>query len=429
MTALSGPFVLDATNGSDSLASGVRLLGSTAVTTQALFSSGSSGLQCSSTAGMSAGDVIYVPSNTSGRKFNVIASVLDSSNISCDYNWGDSGNGVAIYVGGKRATLGGLTEVFDATLGFDSEVKLETDVTMNASAACGSSRSIKIYSDQEQTQRKITTNQKHPLGGGKWDLADLTFHSTYGSDARLLRSDGTVGRARLTAQRCVFGDVDDVNNFAFILNGLTLSSIGTQPNYITMRGCLVVNLTEAFGGYMHLDLQNCHIKNMPYINYPELSGSLNTTQLVANISGCLIENVTKIDRSTNGSAVRLHGNIFDGIAGSPIFGEKGFSYDSSNPCPNFYNNILTNCAAVSDNVEGAGNILYNTSTNISGLLYSTTLSSDPYVDRAGGDLNFTSDVTDLFTNSFSRVKQFGFNHEAGGGGGVSSVGMNGGING
>jgi hypothetical protein len=103
MTALSGAIIFNnGGSGSDTTASGCGP--ATTITQTLMFSSGSATTNMSSTSGLSAGDIIYVPSNT-GRKFNVIASVDTSSTVTCDENWDDSQMGVSGYIGGKRSTI------------------------------------------------------------------------------------------------------------------------------------------------------------------------------------------------------------------------------------------------------------------------------------------------------------------------------------
>lgn len=435
MTALSGPFKINATSGNDATASGV---GPTqAVTTQAQFSSGSTQMQVSSSTGMSQGDVVYVPSNTSGRKFNIIASIDSLNGITCDYQWGDSSFGSAIYVGGKRATLGGLAEVFDQTDGFDCDVLLETDVTMNSTAVCGSSRRVKIYSDST-TQRTITTNQQYPFSGGIWHFEYLTFHSTYGSTARLFRSESTAsaGRSQVTAYHCIFGDANNTNNFQYLINGVTSSTIITSAIVpFVAHDCVFVNLA-AVGGFFKPSFYGCHFKDLDYIHYPYLSGSANAAYALTDgsyITGCFFENCTRIDYSNNGTRAHFYGCVFDGLAGSNFLGTltPAFAYSSTYPAKRFYKNLITNSSVVGDNVVGRDTFIYNTSTNISGLESPTTLSSDPYVDRANGDFDFTSDAyTSFAANNLSRIEALGFiSTPTGGGGGVVRITMNGGIDG
>ena len=400
MTALTGPFIVNS-GGSDSTASGVGP--STAVSFSAMIDSSSSPTQVtasSGVSGLSAGDVLFA--NTSnGRKFNVIASIssqFGTTTITCDYSWADNFMGT-VYCGGKRATLGGLADVFDTTNGFDCEVSLETDVTMNATATCGSSREVKIYSDTSKTRRKITTNQQYPFSGGNWTFTDLTFHSSYSSsDGRLFRSEFSTGYASVIAENCIFGDVNNTNNFNQLVNAVSSVTALNTPMPFYARGCLFVNFNRAVGAAYRPHFIDCHFADMPYINQG-MYGGVNADLLVEGMfSNCFFENVSRIDSATDGRYLAFSGCIFDGLAGTnpdPV-GAASFNFDNGKECPLFSNNLLTNCGFISDEVQGRGNILYNTTTGMAAFTQSETLASDPYTNRSGGDFTLTSSMQNRF---------------------------------
>jgi len=421
MTALTGPFLVNDSTGSDTASSGIGP--STAVSFTGLIDASGSPTQVTtndSVSGIAAGHVLYANSISSGRKFNIVASVstsFGSTTITCDFDWGDNFNGTVV-CGGKRDTLGGLADAFNTTNGFDCEVSLETDVTMNATATCGSSRQVKIYSSEAKTRRKITTNQQYPFSGGNWTFTDLTFHSSYSSsDARLFRNESSVGFATVIAENCIFGDVDNTNNFNQLINGLSSATALNTPMPFHARGCLFVNFDRTAGGAWRPLFINCHFKDMPYINQGMYNGISYDTTAQGVFSGCFFENVVRIDSSTEGRYIAFSGCIFDGLTGTDpgSLGTAVFKYDNGKECSMFSNNLLTNCSYISDEVEGRGNILYNTTTGIAAFTLSETLGSDPYKNRSGGDFDFTDSVANRFQNDLGtrQMNAFAFHHTGG----------------
>lgn len=433
MTALTGPFLVNDSTGSDTASSGIGP--STAVSFTGLIDASGSPTEVTtndSVSGISAGHVLYADTISSGRKFNIVASVSESfgtTTITCDFSWGANFNGTVV-CGGKRDTLGGLADAFNTTNGFDCEVSLETDVTMNATATCGS-RNVTIFSSETKTRRKVTTNQQYPFSGGNWKFIDLTFHSTSSlTDRRLFRSESSVGFASVFAENCIFGDVDNTNNFEQLINGISSASILNTPMPFNAVCCLFVNFNRAVGGGFKPRFIDCHFKDMPYINYGEYNNIPFDMLMQGDFVSCFFQNVTRVDYSTDGRYVTFSANVFDGLAGTTgFFGTPAFNYDSGKESENFEGNLLTNCTNVGDEVEGDRNYLYNTSTGIGGLTNSVTLGSDPYVDRSSGNFDFTTDAASRFEFDFGdrKTKMFAQHHASGGG--FTKVGLNGGIDG
>ena len=441
MTALSGSFVVNASTGSDSTASGLGP--STAVSFTGLIDVMMAPTEVQtndSTGSIAAGDVLYAGSITSGRKFNVVASVstvFGTTTITCDHQWGANFNGTVV-CGGKRATLTNMVEVCDGTLGFDNEIKLETDVDLDANMTCGSSsRSVYIYSDSATTRRVITTNQLKPLQGGAYRFEGLEFRSDYGAGAELFASDSTYGTLTVIARSCIFGDTNDTNNFDALSRAERTSQL---LNYIKFDAvnCMFVNCNQV-AAFWDVNWVNCYFKENNYINYPNSPG---TTALYAaghlrgQVVDCVFENTSGnsyIDRSNDGRYIVWLNNTFDGLTGS--FATMVFSYDSTSfgatgyPCQDFHFNLLTNCSYIGNEAEGVYNQLYNTANNINGLSHSITLSSDPYVNRAGGDRQIKASEQQQFETSWDNesTKQYGYNYAAAGG--FRRIGLSGGING
>ena len=434
MTALTGPFLVNASTGSDTAASGVGP--STAVSFTGLIDASGAPAEVTttgSTTGITAGHVLFAQTST-GIQFNVVASIsttFGTTTITCDSDWGENFNSTVV-CGGKRASITNMVEVFNGSDGFECDVELETDVQWDATTISGNPSFIrKIYSSESGTRRTITSDQQYQIKGGQWYFLDLTFHcdsSTY--DTRLFRSESSTGKAQCVAENCIFGDVDDVNNYNYISNGVSSSSAFLNPLCIYARGCLFVNFKTALGGILAPSLYNCIIRDIPRLHYPVLNGSFFDTPLNGDITGCLITNVDRLDNGTDGREARWVGNIIEDLNGTAGFaGEEALVYSSSKKCNDFRNNILTNCSNVGSYVEGRGNIFYNTSGGVGEFEQTITLSSDPFKDASSGDFDFTTSQQALFDMNFGsdKVKVYGFNHA--GGGGFTKVGLNGGIDG
>ena len=268
MTALTGPFLVNASTGSDTAASGVGP--STAVSFTGLIDASTAPTQVTTTgsaSGITAGHVLFAQTS-SGIEFNVVASVsttFGTTTITCDSDWGANFSGT-VYCGGKRASITNMVEVFNTTNGFECDVKLETDVNWDATTISGSTAFVrKIYSSEAGTRRVITSDQQYQIKGGSWHFVDLTFHSdSASSDNRLFQSESSTGRAKCVAENCIFGDVDDTKNYQYLNNGVSSASAFLNPLYLNARGCLFVNL-YAIGGYMYVGLYNCHMKGLNYL--------------------------------------------------------------------------------------------------------------------------------------------------------------------
>jgi hypothetical protein len=103
MTALNNPIVF-ASSGSDTAASGSeRALGSSVVSGQVQWSSGTNYGNLSTVSGLSVGDLLWCPTST-GRQFNVISLIVGTT-VYFDSTWDSTEYGTAFYVGGKRQTF------------------------------------------------------------------------------------------------------------------------------------------------------------------------------------------------------------------------------------------------------------------------------------------------------------------------------------
>ena len=78
----------------------------------------------------------------------------------------------------------------NTTNGVECDVKLETDVTWDATTISGSTAFVrKIYSSEAGTRRGRTPDQQYQTKGGSGHVVDLTVHSdSASSDTRRFQS-------------------------------------------------------------------------------------------------------------------------------------------------------------------------------------------------------------------------------------------------
>jgi hypothetical protein len=403
MTALSGPILFNNSTGSDTAASGCGP--ATAVTTSAMFSSGSNGVTVSSSTGMSVGDLIYVPANT-GRKFNVIASISGTS-ITCDDNWDDSQNGVSIYVGGKRATLDnadsraiftdapsqstgsgagwklnlentGTNYTISSNIALSNQIIIEglgtskvvIEQTSNTSHFTASSRKYYhrfkniqfINSNATKTSPAFNCNDNGP----NLILVDCVVGSDVSAD-RVYRgiAKGGLTSSNLFAYRTVFKNAVNSNiriyngNLSAYLDSCQIVDAGVTGFYrshnagsLFLNKCIVANNTS-YGVYYATSAYGNDCYNTIFYNNGNDSFQATSLSTSARISGC----------------------IFAENSGYGFSAVNTSSHDS----PMVQNN------AFYSNTSGATNNVTFDSTNVS-------LQADPFVDAANGDFNLNADA-------------------------------------
>jgi len=106
MTALNTPIVFNNSTGSDTQMSGSPSTRTIPSTLTLQITSGSNVAYGGASGTINPGDLVYAPNQSSGRKFNVVASINTSvspTEYTFDDNWDASDFSATCYSGGKRA--------------------------------------------------------------------------------------------------------------------------------------------------------------------------------------------------------------------------------------------------------------------------------------------------------------------------------------
>lgn len=397
MTALNTPIVFNNSTGSDSAASGCGP--ATAVTTSAIFSSGSNGVTVSSSTGMSVGDLIYVPANT-GRKFNVIASISGTS-ITCDDNWDDSQNGVSIYVGGKRATLDDTDSrrLFTNDIPNDSVVEIEYTGTHYT---FGSLITLKSISTTEAPVTYRGTGASRPriqgaTGNSESIRATQNVFDNLELEARSSTGQGFMSGTPFYLFNCKFidGTSGTINLAAFIQSSASYNSnvINCQfvgkGNYGTaIRGYYV------YGWYQTVNIVNCTFEGLATCVKVEEGNAFAVQNCIFKDSAIAFDVQSTNDRGGH----CLTNNIFHDISGNAINFDDEHGIESSTAMNNIFSSIGGNCISASSdwNKSTTAYFDYNAFYDITGSRYNNltagsndiTLDVSPFVDPTASPPDF-----------------------------------------
>lgn len=411
MTALSGPILFNNSTGSDSAASGCGP--ATAVTTSAMFSSGSAGITVSSSTGMSVGDVIYVPANT-GRQFNVIASISGTS-ITCDDNWDDSQNGVSIYVGGKRATFDDTDsrQLFSSDIfTMDAvEIETETDQTLSSTHVDlklqeyngnktnpqirGSSGSIKTITQSAADYHfDLRSSPNCYWSNLKFDNSNATTNSSCQVFGCILRNP------TFNFIDCVFGD--PTNTIYSTLFDNTGSLVGS---FSRCKFQNTTNYASQQQGHNAIKYSDCYFKDC-YGGVKQ--GSSGAGYTGGSFARCVFDGITN-EAILNSAVFNQYYGLTD--IDSCVFHSCGTGYKNVYHArvPMLVNNIFSSCFIGID-FQGSGggghivplvrgNAFYNCTVDVgknSATIFENVdpinLDADPFVDSAGGDFNIANNL-------------------------------------
>ena len=389
MTALSGPIVFNNTdpNASDSAASGCGPAAPISVMMQ--FNSGTNTATASWSGTISQGDLIYVPANTVGRKFNVVANV-GSGLLTFDDNWGDTQSTTAGYVGGKRATLDSSVELFEYNYnnGKSYDVELETDQTITTAinGTGGRGVTLRIKSDTPNTKRTITCSAQEVFKGGYIYATDLNFESTHATGyMQQSTNSGTVWYGHFYGTRCNFGN--STNNFSQFFNFLSTT-------YSCFNECTFDSFSSYVFYYSFPDCVKCSfVNNANYIVYYN-----GTSPVSGSFVSCLFNNNVGGFRWRKGWKGIVYGCIINntGQGSTPLIDG---TTDVANEWKYIESSIISNCSvALSSTIENQTllnrNAYYNNGfteplpNDTNGI----TLTADPFVDAANGDFNLNADA-------------------------------------
>ena len=388
MTALSGPIVFNNSgSGSDSAASGCGP--ATAVTTQAMFSSGSAGITVSSSTGMSVGDLIYVPANT-GRKFNVIASISGTI-ITCDDNWDDSQMGTAIYVGGKRATLDNTDSRRVVTTDNPATqwtVELENTGTDYAITSTLSLKSVTIQGNDESNPTGVTFNQNGRLfdaANGTSTIRNLNLKCTAASKSSATAINKAAFNSGFDVHNVTFDATDNWNK--------AFGSTATAPGGLRVSDSKIYNTITNISNFDNIQqFYNCIFK--------DCSGNgISSASNTCIVKGCIFDGCSGgliYQVGNPGSHWIIQGNIFNGGSVGLDFYTYTYQMAIIGAFDNIFSGFTSNAIANRSTDTGFQifrNAFYNNAADYNGTHEGNiTLTADPFVDAANGDFNLNADA-------------------------------------
>jgi len=289
MTALNNPIVF-ASSGSDTAASGSeRALGSSVVSGQVQWSSGTNYGTLSTVSGLSVGDLLWSPTST-GRQFNVISLIVGTT-VYFDSNWDSTEYGTAFYVGGKRQTFDNASSrrIFENDAS-NWSIETESDQTLTSTIRIksgGSDSYIKGTGDN----RVLTQTANEPVFEidavtGNVRFENLTFKNSYTGGTKT-RGHGveymasTSSSYTLTFSDCVFGDATndlrvgiDANNYSWSVNVVRCK----------FTNCFIAIMQTSGGGGVNANIVESVIDSSTNEGLYLTGGS------DANIHGCIISN-------------------------------------------------------------------------------------------------------------------------------------------
>jgi len=403
MTTPNGNIIFNANEGSDTQASGLgprnAVYGSTAT-----INSTSSTVTGIDTTGVRAGDLLWVQSST-GRQFNVIQSVLNQTSVACDNNFDVAESGRTWAIGGKRATLDnsdsrrliGHLNVSD--LPSEAWVELETDQTFTSSVFGRGSRRIKSRDGARYTilfDFSSTTKTPCMSGGGYFSSIlfapsdkDLIFGqaSTSGYAASNLSVCLDCHFVDFSAFGAGFSRLFQIEFYRCILEDVYVrsSDYGFTANDINGGNSIV----RSYGSYF----KNCGTISDPrselYQSVFTGNGMIPLSRVgPPRLDGCVVHNYTSVVEATqnlhlntayqvNYTDAYFSNNLFHTISSDIInMSSSSLEFYRMEVRNNFYYNVNNFC-----NVSGVEQVV---------AYQNRTLSSDPLIDAANGDLNINA---------------------------------------
>lgn len=341
MTALNTPIVFNNSTGSDSQMSGspsTRLIPSI-LTLQ--ISSGSNVAYGSASGAVNPGDLVYAPSQTSGRKFNVVASINTSTfpyEYTFDDNWDASDFSATCYSGGKRATLAGSSRLFD-------------------DGSSGDGKAGHILELEDGHTESISSSLNLRVAGSATEM--FTIRGASGST--------TKPKITVTANTSCFNLIASYNRIENIeiqnTFGNKTYANGIYANYTSPRNIQIVDVKMddatnylQFGVYIlgsasgDIHISNCSIGNCGNTGIYLRSCSGNQTVTGSRIFNCINNGILQI---INASSCLVSNSVFYGNANAVAISDGKFHSQGSI----YYNNT-------SDGVSYSGNDPFTLTNNV-----------------------------------------------------------------
>jgi len=386
MTTPNGAIVFNASEGSDSQASGLGP--TTAEYGSGASTDGTAVVTGITTTGVSAGDLLWVQT-ASGRQFSIIASVDSGTQVTCDDTF-VLGSGQTWAIGGKRATWddSDSRSIFvDAQPGWDIVTETNQSLTSVLSMTADGSTSGNITlrgSDPSSLKQVIQTTNARGLqfdNASYITLRDLHIVTSTTNTNTAIASRG--------ADK-VFHNlkIDDSGGsawyYGFTRNGSTpsgllsevrvlnctndgFSDIGNGPISGTFFNCVSANNgASGIASSVPCEVINCLLYGNGSYGFKSTRNCL--------VSGCIIYGNTSDGVNVTGYASVITDNIISSNGGYGINADAEWQLGSVEDRNAFYSNT-----------SGSLN-------NITAGSFDITLTADPFTDAASGDftINETS---------------------------------------
>lgn len=400
MTALNTPIVFNNSTGSDTAASGSPSTRSTPTVLNLMILSGSNYATGSHSGPLNAGDLVYIPSMSSGIKFNVLSSITQGGSgnqYNFDSVWTATNTSATGYSGGKRATFDNADSrhaIFNSQDGWIFET--ETDQSLTSSIPCPYTNGKHYFRGSEGSKKTITQTVNDGTFDGNGNNNAINHFQNLKFDNTASTKTSAVAlhmRRRTVVVDCIFGDATNK-----LLTGWT--RLGDFPSYY-MKRCVVEHCTSTNGGWgiggptlANATAIQCIFRNNDYTG-------LLTGQSPTRVINCLFH-----DNGTSGMSCNIGSSRDYTIQGCVFYGNGGDGIGKSNSSDwsdmsTVENNIFVSNGGYGINRNNVAswvadsNAYYdNTSgnTNLSNLNgpNDITLTADPFVDAANNDFNINA---------------------------------------
>ena len=395
MTALNGPILFNSITGDDAAASGLGP--ATAQTgTGASITSASNVVTGITTTGVNAGDLLWVQSST-GRRFNIIASVDSGTQVTCDDNFDVTESGRTWAIGGKRASIAGsVVTLDDATADFHDGwiIQFESGYTESFTGRfrCRTG-GVKFRTDPSASvpARLTTSYTSSPFVFGQGSgflLQNIEFEQTNSSGSLL--SSGSGGHGSVFKD-CKFG-VGSTIPTTCALSDTSWVFINCQ--FFASNECAYISGDSRFYNCIFNDSTD----GIEFV-YPSSANI---------IKDCIFDGCTNgINQANWGGSIyqwrSYTGNIFNcSNAGITVPNNNSLRQVTLIVKENIFANSTYGVEFASGMSFGTtdtgiyeNNVFYNIGTSNylnddGGQVNDITLTADPFVDAAGGDFNLNA---------------------------------------
>jgi len=405
MTAPNGAIKFNNSTGSDTQSSGlgpaVAVYGSGASTTGA-----SAVVTGISTAGVSAGDLLWVQSS-SGRQFSIIATVDSSTQVTCDDVFANTESGRTWAIGGKRATFSNADsrQLFSSDIPFGSTVEIEYTgthystgglLTLRA-AGTGALDQVVTFrgtgSQRPRIQGSAGNSESIRASGNKFENLEFENLATTGQPF--------LGGSWLYVYNCKFIDSGSATNGtgSFLYCSSSYNSIVANCEFVGKSGSLsnaAIRQYYVYGWYGTWNIVDCKFSNFIDTFNGEEGMGISVKNCVFTDCQNGINHKSTTDRGGNS----VTGCVFHNLSGDAVKYDSGHAVKASSVSNTIFSNIGGNAISASS-VWGQADSAYfnhNAFYNITGSNYSNlnagsndiTLTADPFVDAANGDFNLNN---------------------------------------